>query len=79
MDKTHYIRTTEVAVLPSAGTKLYEESIILVRIVDELGGEFVEIAQNKWSFRIDPSEWESLRAAIDKMIKECRPEDREKE
>lgn len=79
MNKTHYIRTTEVAILPSVDTKLYAPSVMRIRILDETGGEFVEVQQDEYAFRIDPSEWQSLRTAIDTMIKECRPENTEKE
>jgi hypothetical protein len=53
---------------------LYDELATKITIEDELGGEFIEIIQGDYVFRIDPDEWVSLKAAIDSMIKECRVE-----
>lgn len=47
-----------------------------VRITDESGGEYVEVEQiargDLGKIAITPEEWPSLRAAIDRMISECR-------
>lgn len=45
--------------------------------IDEAGGEIVVIEQSglvdAGKIRIDPTEWPAIRAAIDRMIEECRP------
>ena len=48
----------------------------LQSIEDDAGGEFVTVEQpglaDAGKIRIDPTEWTALRAAIDRMIGECR-------
>ncbi len=70
-------RTTKVTVL-FKGESLFHESATEVEIVDEAGGEFLEVSQcsdsHEGKIKIDPYEWPALKAAIDKMIKECRKE-----
>ena len=48
-----------------------------ITIEDEAGGEIVVIEQSglvdAGKIRIDPTEWPAIRAAIDRMIEECRP------
>ena len=68
-------RTVKIAVLMK-GEPLFHESTTEVEIIDEAGGEFLEVSQCSDSYegkiKIDPYEWLSLKDAIDKMIKECR-------
>ena len=49
---------------------------ILCRGKLDAGGEFVTVEQpglaDAGKIRIDPTEWTALRAAIDRMIGECR-------
>jgi hypothetical protein len=58
------------------GEPTFHNSMTEIEIVDEVAGEFLEIKQcsddREGSIRIDPYEWPTLKAAIDKMIKECR-------
>jgi hypothetical protein len=61
------------------GEALFHESMTEIEIVDEVGGEFLKISQcpdegDIQEIKIDPYEWPTLRAAIDKMMKECRAE-----
>jgi hypothetical protein len=51
-----------------------------IEIVDEVAGEFLKITQSPDDadpgvIKIDPHEWPMLKAAIDRMIKECRSYD----
>lgn len=73
-NKTYYSRVTQVTLFPEEDSKLYDELATKITIEDELGGEFIEIIQGDYVFRIDPDEWLSLKTAIDSMIKECRAE-----
>lgn len=73
-NKTYYSRVTQVTLFPKQDSKLYDELATKITIEDELGGEFIEIIQGDYMFRIDPDEWLSLKTAIDSMIKECRVE-----
>lgn len=70
-------RTTSLTVLPE-GQPIYSEQATSVNIVDEAGGEFVEVCQSGRSdlgkIAINPEEWPTLRAAIDTMIEQCREE-----
>jgi hypothetical protein len=47
-----------------------------IEIIDEAAGEFLKVSQcsehHEGSIKIDPEEWPTLKAAIDKMFKECR-------
>ena len=72
------IRIVAVLVVPE-GSPLYSDMATRIEIVDESGGEYVEVSQSKDSadlgkVSIDPDEWPALREAIDRMIKECREE-----
>ena len=76
--KAQYVcRTTQTTVLP-AGDALFSEMATTVTLVSEGGGEFVEVEQHGRTdigkICIDPGEWGALKAAIDTMIGNCRPE-----
>ena len=68
-------RTVKVSVVPK-GEPIFHNGVTSIEIVDEASGEFLEVSQcndsNNGKIFIDPYEWPTLRAAIDKMIKECR-------
>lgn len=68
-------RTTSVLVLP-IGQPFFSEMATTVSIADEAGGEYVEVSQagraDLGKIAIEPNEWPMMRAAIDKMIAECR-------
>ena len=57
------------------GSPIYSESATEIEIVDESGGEFVELSQSMegcgkvW---IDPAEWPTIRSAIDAAVKQCK-------
>lgn len=73
---SNYItRTTQVAVLPE-DQPVFSEMATTVTIVDEAGGEFVEVVQSGridlGKIAINPNEWPALREAIDMMIAQCR-------
>ena len=66
-------------VLPE-GQPIYSEMATTVRLQDEAAGPFVEVEQHGRAdigkIAIDPEEWPTLRAAIDKMIEACTMETR---
>ena len=68
-------RTIAMAVSPK-GQPIYSEMTTEVRIVDESGGESVEVEQegraDVGKIMINPEEWPALRGAIDRMIADCR-------
>ena len=70
-------RVTQLTVMPKGGTT-YSDMATYIAIDDEAAGEFVTLSQSRDSgaakVRIDADEWPALRAAIDRMIAECRPE-----
>jgi len=65
-------RTTQVTLLPAEDSDLFDERGFTITIVDEAGGEFIEVVNDDFKMRVDPSEWPELRAAIDRMIGECK-------
>lgn len=68
-------RTTRLTVLPDK-EPIFCEMATNVSIVDEMNGEFVKVEQCMDSgvskIQINPEEWPVLRAAINRMIKQCR-------
>jgi hypothetical protein len=74
---TYETRTTKITVLPK-GEPLFHEGATEITIVDEAAGEYLEVSQcsdsHEGKIKIDCVEWPALKAAIDKMIKECRKE-----
>jgi hypothetical protein len=72
---TYETRTTKITVLPK-GESLFHEGATEITIVDEAAGEYLEVSQcsdsHEGKIKIDSCEWPAIKAAIDKMIKECR-------
>lgn len=68
---TPIVRVTQLTVLPP-DSEIFDWRAMVVEIMDEAGGEFVEIRQGEDKFRIDKEEWPALRIAVNKMIKACR-------
>lgn len=70
-------RVIEMAVLPD-NDPIFSEMCTRIAIDDEAAGEYVVVRQscggNDNEIRINPEEWTELRAAIDHMIGECRPD-----
>ena len=68
-------RVIGMIVMPK-GEALYSEQATEVRIVDESGGEYVEVCQtgrvNLGKISITPEEWPALRVAITAMIAACK-------
>lgn len=68
-------RITQLTVVPKS-EPLFSERATRVRIEDEAGGEFVEVEQSGRKdiskIMIDPEEWPALRAAINRMIRQCK-------
>ena len=68
-------RITQITIVPEK-EPLFSESATTVSIEDEAAGEFVVIKQNastaNGTSAFSPKEWQIIRDAIDRMIKECR-------
>lgn len=68
-------RVTTMTIVPT-GQPIFSEMATDIRIVDESGGEYVEVCQSGRTdlgkIAINPEEWPSLKLAIDTMIAECR-------
>lgn len=68
-------RTTQITVMPK-DEATYSELSTTVTIEDEASGEFVTVEQHGRTdlgkIAINPEEWPMLRAAINRMVKECR-------
>ena len=71
----HQPRVTRIAVGP-ADEPLFSEMVTTVEIEDEAGGEFVEVSQHGapgiGKIQINPEDWPALRAAINRLVRECR-------
>lgn len=72
---TYETRVTQMTVLPKT-EPIFSEMATQVTIVDEAGGEYVEVCQS-WrtdigKIAINPEEWPMLKRAIDTLIAECR-------
>jgi len=53
----------------------YSELATTITITDYAAGEFIVVAQDNDDYgkvAINPEEWPMLRAAINRMVKECR-------
>lgn len=71
-------RVTKLTVTPG---ELFHERGFSVEIVDEAGGEFVEVRSNESGspLRIDADEWPFLRDAIDRMFVEIAENEKSEE
>ena len=68
---TYETRTTKM-IVGVKGEQIFDESTTEIEIVDEAGGEFLEISQDEQKLRFDKEEWPHVRNAIEKMFKLCR-------
>lgn len=66
-------RITQLTVAPE-GADLYDDRSTHIEIDDEGGGEFITISQPEATanIRIDLGEWPAIRAAVNKLVKECK-------
>ena len=75
-EPTKFEARATAATVNRIGETLYSDFATRVEIVDEAGGEFVEVSQagreNRGTIAISPEEWPLLREAIDTLIDECR-------
>ena len=66
--------TTRLCVVPS-GKSIDDEAATTVGLDDEGGGLFVVIRQeenlDENEIRINPEEWPAIRAAVNRMVREC--------
>ena len=66
--------TTKLCVVPS-GKPIYDEAATTVGLDDEGGGLFVVIRQEESlstnEVKINPEEWPAIRAAVNRMVREC--------
>jgi len=67
--------TSALTVLP-AGESILSEQATLVELVDEAAGPFLAVTQDRGAVRIDPDEWPALRAAINRMVRVAREQER---
>jgi hypothetical protein len=65
------VRPLALIVLPQ-GEPIFHERATRIEIEDEAAGEYVVLRQQGGKIRIDPVEWPKLRAAINRMIRQCR-------
>ena len=65
-------RITRISVMLD-NRDIYDDGATHIEIMDEGGGEFITISQpdNAANIRIDLDEWPAIRAAVNKLIKEC--------
>ena len=68
---TYETRTTKI-IVGVKGEPIFDDSVTEIKIIDEAGGEFLEVSQDNVKLRFDKDEWVHVRAAINKMFKLCR-------
>ena len=65
---------TKLCVVPS-GKPIHDEAATTIGLDDEGGGLFVVIRQednlDTNEVKIDPEEWPAIRAAVNRMVREC--------
>jgi hypothetical protein len=70
-------RTTQLTIAPK-GDAIYSEMATTIEIVDDAGGEYVIVDQSGrdggGKVAINPEEWPAIRAAINRMVKQCKDE-----
>jgi hypothetical protein len=76
---TYQTRTLKIAV-GVKGEPIFHAGATEIEIIDEAAGEFLKVTQSPDDaepgvIKIDPHEWPMLKAAIDRMMKECRSYD----
>lgn len=66
-------RITQLTVAPE-DADLYDDRSTHIAIDDEGGGEFIKVSQPSCAaeIRFDTNEWPAIRAAVNKLIKECK-------
>lgn len=67
-------RVTQIVVIPP-GDPLFSEMATTLQIQDKSAGEFVEISQagpELGKIWINPEEWPAVRAAINRLMRQCR-------
>ena len=66
--------TTRLCVVPS-GKPIHDEAATTIGLDDDSGGLFVVIRQednlDTNEVKIDPEEWPAIRAAVNRMVREC--------
>ena len=70
-------RVTQITVVPE-GEPIFAEGGYTVKIEDEAAGEFIEIEDHSDKYGkigLNKEDWPALRAAINRMVKECRDEE----
>lgn len=74
---THYItRVTQLTVIPETDP-IYSEMATTITIDSEAADEFLVLRQEARrdpGIAINPDEWPKLRAAINRMVRECSDE-----
>ena len=75
--KPYETRVLSLIVLPE-GESIFSEQATIIRIEDDAAGEYICVEQHAdrsvaGKIEIDTGQWPALRAAIDRMILECRP------
>jgi hypothetical protein len=69
------IRITKLTVVPD-DKPIFDDGATDVELIDEGGGEFLivrQVSSGDGQIRLDPSEWPTVREAIDRMMKEVKP------
>lgn len=75
---SHETRVTRLHVVPP-NEPIFHEMATTVEVVDDASGEHIKVQQfgshdDAGALYIDPAEWPALRAAINRMVKQCRPD-----
>lgn len=75
----NYIIRPVAWIIKPVGVPIFSETATRVEIVDEAGGEFVQITDGQQQkIQIDPPDWPDIKIAIEKAIKWCNKQEGEK-
>lgn len=76
---TYRTITTQRRVIPE-GKDFCDDAVTIIGMDTEGGGAFVTVRQedqlNANEIRIDPDEWPAVRAAVNRMVRECGREEK---
>ena len=68
---TYETRTTKM-IVGVKGEPIFDDRVTKIEIVDEAGGEFLEVSQEDGKLCFNEKEWPHVRDAVDNMFKLCR-------
>jgi hypothetical protein len=76
--KTEYTKRPISWVICRSGTPIFDESCTQITIIDECGGEFLEVEQEDGKILLQDDEWPMIREMIDEAFSEIKRHEAER-